>query len=167
MITVESDCCARVLSDTDIDKAEISRAKELFEDDNLFDALNSPSVQKSEKYAVVDRLFSDKINTFIKVMIDYNHMHCMREIFEAYEEILLKRENILKATLYYVTKPDEQTVEKFADMLKKKFDAVNVVIELKEDKDLIGGYILQVGDTQYDKSVSGTIRALQSILIRR
>ncbi|MFU0828355.1 MAG: hypothetical protein ACFWTJ_12655 [Lachnoclostridium sp.] len=40
-------------------------------------------------------------------------------------------------------------------------------MELKEDPSLIGGFVLKVGNTEYDKSIKGTLDELQKTLVRR
>jgi F-type H+-transporting ATPase subunit delta len=43
------------------------------------------------------------------------------EIFQEYDSMILERKNLLKATLFYVTKPDDDQLEQFKDVLCKKY----------------------------------------------
>lgn len=60
---------------------------------------------------------------------------------------------VLHATLIYVTPPDENQINKFKEFIKKKYRADEVTFTTKEDKDLIGGFILRVGMKEYDWSI--------------
>ena len=62
---------------------------------------------------------------------------------------------------------DEETAEKFRKMLCKKYGANDAALEIIEDKSLIVGYRLVVGDTEYDKSAAGVVKALRKKLVCR
>ena len=51
--------------------------------------------------------------------------------------------------------------------LMKQYQADKVELILKEEKDLIGGFVLKVGDHVYDNSLSGKMRKLQQKLTWR
>ena len=88
-------------------------------------------------------------------------------IMEAYEAILLESKNMLKAKLKYVVKPDDEQITKIKDMLCNKYKKTGVSLELEEDASLIGGYILYVGNTEYDKSMMGALSEMKKTLVGR
>lgn len=168
MIMYDAQICGQVLFDMKVDKSIIDEADKVFKTcPELSDILSNPTISKDEKYAVIDKLFPEEIRSFLKIMTEFGHINKIREIFEAYYSSMRRSRNILEAELFYVNKPDDETVEKFRQMLKKKYSVSDVLIKLTEDRNLIGGYKLVVGDMEYDKSVQGTIKALQNRLIRR
>ncbi len=168
MIFQDAENCAKVLLSLNADENDILDAKNLWESsDELREAICANSVRMVEKYAVIDKLFPKSLTNFFKVMCEFGHIKDLSDIILAYENLVLNQKNILSAQFYYVNEPDAQTVDKFKQMLKSKYDVSDAVITLVYDESLIGGYKLKVGDTEYDKSIKGSIKALQNALIWR
>ena len=71
---------------------------------------------------------------------------------------------ILKASLTYAVRPDETRIEELKRMLMDSYHATDVVLEEKEDSELLGGYILRVGDNIYDNSVKSAFGRLEKNL---
>lgn len=72
----------------------------------------------------------------------------------------------LKVSLFYVTLPLEEQLDKIKDFIAKKTDLpkAQVKIEFVEDKDLIGGFILRIGTKEYDWSTKGRLNQLMAKL---
>ncbi len=68
---------------------------------------------------------------------------------------------ILKASLSYATRPDDARIEDLKRMLAETYHATDVVLTEKQDDDILGGYILQVGDIIYDNTVKGAFGRLE------
>ena len=62
------------------------------------------------------------------------------------------------------TKEQLEGIEAF---LNKKYGAKAVAFTLKEEKSLVGGFVLRVKDQEFDYSLKGRINALQQKLIWR
>lgn len=79
-------------------KAEsVKASRELFEScDELKDALASPAVEIKEKEKVIDRLFPQDMRNFLKVMCQWGHMDNIMDIFDAYDDEILKSKIYLK-----------------------------------------------------------------------
>ena len=85
-------------------------------------------------------------------------------MFEAYREIERKANEGLEAVLFYVTAPTVEQQEKMKTFLRRKFHVKEVALSLKEEKSLIGGFILQAGGREFDWSFRGRFRALSRAL---
>ncbi len=72
--------------------------------------------------------------------------------------------NTLHAVLLYVTPPDETQLARLKEFVKKTTDAEDVVFECKEDKSLLGGFILRVGMREYDWSIKKRLDQLSKEL---
>ena len=66
------------------------------------------------------------------------------------------------AVLRCVTTPDADQLERFERFLKKKYSTDEVELETKVDPSIHGGFILQIGSTEYDWSTSGRTRQFES-----
>ena len=124
-------------------------------------------ITKKEKENVVDKLFSDDLKSFLKIVCDNDDIDCFDEAVEYYDELKRKTDKIIKAEFDYVTMPKDEQLERIKQYLMKQYQADKVELTLKEEKDLIGGFVLKVGDHVYDNSLSGKMRKLQQKLTWR
>ena len=62
---------------------------------------------------------------------------------------------------------EEAQKEKMEDFLRREFGAKEVILTLREDKSLIGGFILSAGDKEFDWSLRGRYNNLRQKLTRR
>lgn len=133
----------------------------------LLTALDNPSIKAKEKHAVIDKLFEPEVRNFLKVLCDNGYISHIAEIFTSYDDLLLESKNMIRATLSFVTKPSDAQLIGIKNMICKKYNKEDVLLELKEDPSLIGGFILNVGDVEYDKSVKGKLLDMQKRLLWR
>lgn len=168
MIFYSADVCGRVLFELNVPEADVKAAKKTFLDcPELSDVLNNPTIKKEERFRCIDKLFPKSLSNFLKVMTEAEHMNEINQIFEAYENHVLDSKNILRAQLYYITKPDDSVINQFKETLKKKYDVSDVLLDTISDNSLIGGYRLVVNGVEFDKSILGTVKSLQNTLTRR
>jgi F-type H+-transporting ATPase subunit delta len=131
----------------------------------LQEALLNPAVKNREKHAVIDKIFDKEIRNFFKTLCDHESLDILWQIFDAYDAIVLDSKNMIKATITFVTKPDEYQLGKIKEMVCRKYNKSGVELEMKEDMSLIGGFVLTVGDIVYDKSIKGTLSGLYKTLV--
>jgi len=159
---------AKAIFDLNISEEHIENAKDIImANKELYEALSNPAVKNSEKHSVIDKIFDKEIRNFLKVLCDYNSMNQISQIFDAYDAIVLEGKNIIRATITFVIRPDNNQLEKIKEFLCSKYNKADVLLELKEDPSLIGGFILTVGDTMYDKSIRGSLSSLSKTLVWR
>lgn len=68
---------------------------------------------------------------------------------------------ILKASLSYARKPDDSKIAELKKMLMESYHATEVVLTEKKDENILGGYVLQVGDVIFDNTVKGAFDRLE------
>lgn len=159
---------AQALFDLNVPEDSIKNTKVLILDNKeLLDALSNPAVKKREKHAIIHNVFDKEVRNFIKVLCDNDAITSINEIFDAYENITLDSKNIIKAVFRYASRPNDDEIQKIKDMLCSKYNKKDVLLELKEDPSLIGGFILSVGNTEYDKSIKQTLFSLNKTLAWR
>ena len=110
------------------------------------------------------------MKNFLKVVVDNGKVDIVMEIFGAYEELEKKRAKIATAKLRYVTLPSEEQKKKMGPLVPKEPDpAVEMAAEaeMKEDPELLGGFILLVDGKEYDYSMAGRLNRLEQTLMRR
>lgn len=159
---------AKALFDLNLSEECVQSTKDIIlSSKELVEALSNPSIKKKEKNAVIETLFEKEIRSYLKVLCENDCFDIISEIFDVYEAILLDSKNIIKATLTFVSRPEEDQLDKIKEMVCNKYNKAGVLLELKEDSSLLGGFVLTVGDTEYDKSIQGTLLSLQKALVRR
>ncbi|MDO4324130.1 MAG: F0F1 ATP synthase subunit alpha [Lachnospiraceae bacterium] len=75
-----------------------------------------------------------------------------------------KKESPQQAVLRYVTAPDETQLERFRSFAAEKSGIKDIVIKGVEDPSLHGGFILTIGDREYDWSTSGRVGQMEERL---
>lgn len=132
----------------------------------LRNILSQPFLPKAKKDAIISRIFGDKIsdNTlkFITLMLDKNRQDIIPMILVTYRELYNEYKGIAEVTITTAVKIDEPTQHKLLYFVKDKVSG-NVVIINKIDKSIIGGFIINYLDYQYDRSIRNELKSLQSI----
>jgi F-type H+-transporting ATPase subunit delta len=160
-MTVVADNYARVLLDMNIAAEDVETMRALLEDKAVFEALENPFVDRKSKHNVIDQLFPKAVRSFVKVMSDNGDVALAGELFQAFDQLVLEGKNMVRATFTYVTKPDDAQVEKLKRLICTRYGKDGVELTLKEDKSLVGGFILAVGDSVLDKSLRTSILKMQ------
>jgi F-type H+-transporting ATPase subunit delta len=107
------------------------------------------------------------VRNFIKVLCVEQCIDLVGEILDEYETISLASKGIIKAKVSFVTRLEDEELEQLKDMICKKYNKAGVEFELNEDASLIGGFRLTIGNTEYDRSIRGTLKELEKTLARR
>lgn len=160
-MTVVADNYAKVLIDMNIADDDMAAMRALLADEAVFEALGNPFVSRKNKQSVIDKLFPAAVCNFVKVMSDNGDIALCGDMFQAYDQMVLDRKNMVRATFTYVTKPDDAQVEKLKKLICKQYGKDGVELTLQEDPSLVGGFILSVGDSVLDKSIRTAILKMQ------
>jgi len=134
------------------------------ESSDLKAMLKSPIIKASDKKNVLNALFSDKVNNISSGMFtlleENKRMLMLAPIAEQYTVIYdnLKNIQIAKVTtaVPLTTVLEEKIAQKIVELTGNKAS-----IENKVDPTIIGGFILRIGDVQYDASISNHFNELR------
>jgi len=126
--------------------------------------LKSPVVKTDKKLAVLKELFSGKLNklteTYIQLITSKKREVYLVEIAQEFLNQYKTKKNILTAVVTSASGLDD-TARKALINLVKGNGTNEVVLQEKVDKDIIGGFIIRVGDRQVDASISRKLSLLQ------
>ncbi len=121
-----------------------------------------PTVSLEKKHLVIDRVFPKEIRNFLKLLCDNGDFSLLDEIEKAYLDMLKTPEQILnKAELIYVTAPTDEQLDGIKKFLAKECGNPDIEISMKEDKSIGSGFVLRIGNKEYDWSEKGRIEQLQ------
>ncbi len=135
---------------------------------NLRNLLGNPIVLQEKKLAVLKGIFGKQVspmmNTFFEIVCRKGREGVLYGMAVEFVEQYNKIKNIQKATITTPFAIDSDTRKQF---IKVVFDLTGSEVELTEkvDAELIGGYILQVGDRQFDSSIRSRLARMRVSLV--
>ena len=157
---------AKALFETSIEQRIVKRAEEIYnQSPQLSMILESPVVDYDKKARTIERIFPSEIWNFLKLVCYNRKAAYLKDIFQVYESLKKEEQSILTATLFYVTKPEDTYIEQMKEFLRRNYQRTKVELSLVQDSSLMGGFLLQVGNQQYDNSVRGALQRLQQKFI--
>lgn len=127
--------------------------------------LQNPIIRHEKKLAVLKGLFSGKVNSltmaFFDIITRKNREPILASIAREFHNAYNEYRGIGKATVTTAIPLDERLRAEIENLVRKYSDKKQ--IELKEivDPDLIGGFILKVGDRQVDASIKSKLKILK------
>jgi F-type H+-transporting ATPase subunit delta len=125
--------------------------------------LSNPIIDSTKKLNILTQLFSGKMNkmtiSFFNIVTRKKRENYLYEIAKAYASQYKTLKGIQTAEVISAIGLDDNLRKQVYDLIRK---GSNEQIELVEkvDKSLIGGFVLRIGDKQYDASVASDIRKL-------
>jgi F-type H+-transporting ATPase subunit delta len=125
--------------------------------------LNNPTSKSDAKMNVLTSLFETKINSItkgvLKILVDNKRLNLLPYVAKQYNNIYKKMqgEEVAKVISAIPLTDDlkEKILVKVKELTNKQVTIENIV-----DESIIGGFILQVGDKQFDASISGKLNKL-------
>lgn len=127
--------------------------------------LKNPIVPLEKKAGILDNVFGGKVHQITKAFLKLIVSKGRSAILFATSKAFLSQYNVIKGIVTAeVTSAIELTEVNRAEIeqiVKKDFSANEVVIKEKVSDRLIGGFILKVGDRQFDASISSGLNKLK------
>ncbi|MBQ3915228.1 MAG: ATP synthase F1 subunit delta, partial [Ruminococcus sp.] len=152
----------------DIPREDIDLAKGVLETcPDVAETLANPLVTGDEKEAVINKLFPLSMGKFFHSAVKEKAVDHIPEILEDYIDILIEKQGSIKAVVRYVTPLTEVQQADLKMFIMERFVKEDVDIEYRQDPDLIGGFILNAGDVEYDRSYRTSLRAMRETLQSR
>lgn len=159
---------ARVLYELEIPADAVKESERIFsETPELGEVLCSPIVSPEKKFGLIERIFPAEIRNFLKTACRHHRLDIAADIFCAYEEYCREQEHIVSAVLSCTEPPSEEQLEKMEAFLCGRYGAVKAKIQVCRDESLLGGFVLRVGNDEYDWSIKGRLDRLKQKLTWR
>lgn len=130
--------------------------------------LASDVIPASEKKAVLLNLLDGADATFvnfISLVADKKRAGDLEEILEAYLQLVRDAQGVVTAyveSAAALTAGQEKQVKEFVLAQQKGSKSVN--LETQVDADLLAGFKIRIGSTEYDTSVRGRLNTLRTTL---
>jgi len=131
----------------------------------LADPTVSPSVKIDVLTTAAGGEISDSCRQVIRLVIKNGRAHYMQFIALMYDKVYRKAKNIVILKLVTTEPASDEMKNKLVDLANYKNEQVNFMAQT--DKDIIGGFILEIEDLRLDASIRNQLNQLRLELIHR
>ena len=132
---------------------------------NLVNMLRSPIIRHEKKKNVLHALFKDRVNplTFdiIDILTRKNREPLLPTIAKEFHVAYNVYKGIGKATITTTVPMDAALRAEIEAVVKQLSNKTEIELTEKTDPNLIGGFVLNVGDRQIDASISSKLKHLK------
>jgi F-type H+-transporting ATPase subunit delta len=125
--------------------------------------LNSPIINSDKKLNILKKVFEGKMNklsiTFFELITGKTREANIEAIAKEFTNQYKEEKGIRTAVITSAIGLDDRLRKEVYEVIKKSANSEIELVE-KVNKDLIGGFVLRMGDKQYDASISSELRRL-------
>ncbi|MEI0530007.1 ATP synthase F1 subunit delta [Brachyspira pilosicoli] len=144
---------------------ELKECCKLFEDEEIRKYFADKTIDKREKTELIKKklkpIFSKEVFSFINLLIENDIINELSNIVDIYGKMLDEHNNTVRVKIVCAYSINEEAVKKIIDTIKSFSDKkIDYVIEI--DDTLIGGIIVNIGDTVYDYSIKNQINMMKN-----
>ena len=134
--------------------------------EELRETLNNPNYPVEEKQQVINDLFAPSVREFLGELAEKCQCGDLEELIEAYIVEGDRKKNIVHATVTCINPPDEKQLKGIEDFVRKETKSENVVVDIKKDASLVGGFVIAVEGKEYDFSLKTKMQTIKEQILR-
>ncbi len=127
--------------------------------------LKSPVVSPDKKQAVIDAITAGKISeltaSFTQLLVRKGRETELPDILNAFADLYRKHKNIHVVHLTSATPLSEEAKDAIISKVKSDGKLEHIELHTAVNPELIGGFVLQVGDSLVDSSVASELNAIK------
>lgn len=131
---------------------------------DFVNVLRSPIIKADVKKKIVEAVTTGRISevtaAFNRLIITKGRESNLPEISHAFLEAYKGKKNIHTIQLTTATPVSDATKKAIVSQIKKSAGFENIELEEKVDADVIGGFVLQIGDKLVDASIAYDLKAI-------
>lgn len=126
--------------------------------------LDSPAIDHSAKHDLIREAFGEglgeEVTNLLHVLIRNRRQWEIRGVADAFRELYLEHERLLKVGVRAAVEPGEEDLADLKRWIEGR-TGLGVVFEAKVVPSLLGGIVVRVGDLQFDGSVRSKLKAIR------
>ncbi len=130
----------------------------------LRNALNSPIIKADDKRAVLRQVFTDGTKEtlgLIDVLVDNSRAALLGDVAQSFITEYNKSNKIEEATVTTAVALTPELELKVLSKVTELTGSTNITLTNEIDESIIGGFVLRVGDTQYNASIASQLGRLK------
>ena len=128
---------------------------------NVLVSAATTDAEKKELLAGAPQLdVQDALKAFLQLLLEEGHLDALPEILPEFSRLALNAQGGMECVMTCARQPDEATQEAVRKAACKLRGAQNVVLQIKIDPSLLGGFVLDIDGVTYDRSVKGRLDRL-------
>lgn len=138
--------------------------KDLFKLEDASKILKSPVMPKELKidlikYALDQVSANDVVRNFFEVVVDSGRVELVPEIADCFSNIVDEAKGVSKAEVVSATALDQADLDKIKALAEQKIGSKLEIVS-KVDEELLGGFLVNVGNKRVDLSLKSRLEAL-------
>jgi F-type H+-transporting ATPase subunit delta len=130
----------------------------------LLAVLKNPIISLDKKAAVLKDIFADKVQpmviSFFNIMVNKGRAGVLFATAKEFVNLYNADKGIVKAKVTSAVALTEENKKQLLEVVKAATKG-EVILEAKVDAALLGGFVLQVGDKQFDASLNSKLKKLK------
>lgn len=126
--------------------------------------LSSPVINANDKKEALLTIFenqSDITKSLIKVLVENKRTSLLTEVSKKYIELYNETQGVKVAQVTTAIELSSELEEKVLAKVKELTGSTKVSLENKIDASIIGGFILRIGDLQYNASIANSLASIK------
>ncbi|MCC5931781.1 MAG: ATP synthase F1 subunit delta [Cyclobacteriaceae bacterium] len=150
-----------------IDK-DMDLIKSIFDENrSLVLMLRSPVIKDDKKLRIIHRLFEGRTQEitlkFFEILSRKSRLSVLPILTELYKVLYNQHRGIVQARVTLAMQPYPE-MEEILSAYVKDITGKQAKLEFETDREIIGGFILNVEDKQLDRSLKGQINRMRAVL---
>lgn len=158
-LAVETGQLDTVLKDMKVIEAAVENNREL----ELL--LESPIIKADKKKSVLNAVFANMVSEltlkFINLMVSKGRERNLASVAKSFEQLYNQRSGIQEVQVVTATEVTPEVRQMIEAKAAQLAPGKQIKMNLSVDPDLIGGFIIEVGDVRYDASVRRELNNLK------
>lgn len=136
--------------------------------EELMDILNNPVILQSKKKKIIGSVFGSNVTdltvSFLEMIVHNKREMYIPDITRRFIHDYKKHSKITTVALTTVIPLDQQLKERITQLIRNAYHTT-VELEEKQNKQIIGGFIIRIDDMMMDASVSKELRNMRKKLV--
>ena len=136
----------------------------------LREILTSPAFVVSDRKKILNEIlaksdYSETVKNFLNLLLDKNRIDAIPEVSSYYEKLMDEVSHIAHVDVI-TPMPLRESAARSLEKVLEEMTSKRIRMEMKEDKTLIGGLVVKIGDLVLDGSLKAQIEGLKESLGR-
>jgi len=133
---------------------------------DVVNLLRSPIITPDKKQAILKAVIRGNIgestNAFIRLLVNKGREEYLPEVITAFISQYKKQKDIHTITLTTATPVSEALKQQIVERVQSQTRMKNIELKTVVQEDIIGGFLLEIGDTLVNASISYDLKAIRS-----